>query len=159
MATIVDVTRAMKAVRTANQGVAIIDDALLEVRNAQKTGRIPTDLANSLAELETFRRRIRGASLVDFPSVWESGKATITRAYVNVAGAVGEFQARQAVSLLDELAKSAKEAPALIGETVGNVAGGVGDVAGSLVGGLLKGLGPIVLVVIGFVLYAKYAKK
>lgn len=159
MATIVDVTRAMKLVQNAEQGMRIVNGALAEVVAAQKTGNIPTDLANSKRDLEALKKRIGSSGKADFLTVWGEAKSTVTRAYVNVAGAVGEFQAREAVSLATELTQAAKEAPALIGETLGSVAAGVGNTAGSLLGGLFAGLGPIVVVVIGFIVYSKYAKK
>lgn len=159
MPTIVDVTRAMRAVTTAEQGLRIVNGALAEVIAAQKTGNIPTDLANSKRDLEALKKRIGSASKADFLTVWGDGKSVVTKAYVNVAGAVGEFQAREAVSLLSEIAQAAKEAPALIGQGVGEIASGVGNVGGSLVGGILKGLGPLVVVVLGIVIYFRYAKK
>lgn len=159
MASIVDVTRAIKGVTTAPQGLRIVNDAIAEVGSAQKTGNIPTDLANSKRDLEALKKRIGNASMANFPEVWESGKGVISKAYVNIAGAMGEFQARESVSLMREFERAAKEAPSLIGQTVGELAGGVGNVGGSLVGGILRGLGPLVVVVLGIVIYFRYAKK
>lgn len=88
------------------------------------------------------------------PSAFVEVERIITRAWVEISGVQGIKAARKNVSLVDEISQS-------VGDTakaIGRGAGQVGEGAGFILGQTLKGLGPVVLLVIGLVVAAQFLR-
>lgn len=155
-----DLVKGLKAVRNNLQAQTVIVEALSEVRRAQRTGEIPTDLRNSERDLQTLAAFLNNnANRTDFAQLFAARKNVIVKAYVNVSGATGAFSARRAVSLVDELKRSGKDVGEGLAVGVKTVAGAVGDTAGSVLGGVLKGLGPVVIALVALGVWFKFFKK
>jgi hypothetical protein len=85
---------------------------------------------------------------------WERARRQVERAYVEVSGIEGNFDAGRSVDVVDILSDAIANAPRVFGEGVGTVISGVGQVAGGGLGGLLGGLGVfgvLVLVIVAVV--------
>lgn len=160
MTSMSDLVKGLKFVSTNKQAQSVITEAMAEVRRAQRTGEIPTDLRNSARELTDLSRALTRAHNEgrDVAALFAARKNVVIKAYVNVAGATGAFRARNAVSLADEFARSAKDVGEGIAIAAKKTTSAIGDTAGSLLGGLLKGLGPLVVAVLAFVVWTKYFK-
>jgi hypothetical protein len=164
MPSIVDVTRALKSVRTVGQARTVIGEAIEGIKAALDLVPPSTgDLRQSRANLQAWLKELSSLSASAPVPGFQARSQTIVRAWVNVAGAGGEVAALQTVSLLDELKQSAADLPkdvfAPVGRALGEVAKGVGEAGGGLLGGLLKGLGPLVVLVLALVIYLKIFRK
>jgi hypothetical protein len=162
MATISEITRGLQAVKTVSQARVVLKEARSELLAAFETGHFATDLRRSLIDVDGLTESLSpfpGSALV--PAWFDRQK--VLRAFVNVAGATGQARARATVSLANEIKQSASELPSTVfrplGDALGSAARGVGEIGGGLVGGILKGLGPVVLLVLALVLWAKFFRK
>jgi len=165
MATIAEVSRGLNAVRTVGQAKVAIGEALSEIgRSYSSYPKISAENSRVLdrvrAPLEAWYAEIKALpDSTDYRAAFQARRDTITRAYVETAGILGEITARSTVSLVDELARGFAELPRQAGQAVGSLARGVGETAGSVVGGLFSGLGPVVVIVLVLVIYFGFIKK
>lgn len=156
MMDIAQVTRALKTIKTAGPARAAVAAALVVARQALAQTSAKTTVQQVIGDLLDYQQQL--ASLpASAPIVLN--QRLIERAYIEAAGALGETQVRNSVSLLDEIARSAQQVAQGIGQAAGATARSVGDVAGGVVGGLLSGLGPVVVLVAALVIYARYFRK
>ena len=146
MASIKEVTNALKAVDTIRKARIVIQEAIVGVNGALRADpAMQGDLERSLGELLAWKLDIsKMQPNAPYQGPFRARQSTIIRAYVNIAGAMGEIQARQTISLWDELVRSGGEVAEGLGRGVTAVAGG----AGSVVGSVLKGIGPILILIV-----------
>lgn len=161
---IAQITRGLKLVETTGDARTAITDALSAVDRALASGpSLRGDLRQSRADLRKWLGSIAGKPAASPCPDFQRRSQTIIRAWVNVAGAVGEVGARRSLSLFAELEKAAAELPsrvfAPVGKALGDVARNVGEAGGGLVGGVLSGLGPLVVIIVAIVLWVKFFRK
>jgi hypothetical protein len=160
VSTIADVSRGLNNVRTAGQAKIAIGEALSEIgRSYRSEPRITAENARVLDRvrlpLESWIRELQAvADSTDYRDKFQGRRDTITRAYVETYGILGEVNARQSVSFVAELGAGFQALPGQIGRAVGAVAAGAGEAAGGLVGGLLSGLGPVLVIVLVLVAWS-----
>jgi hypothetical protein len=165
MATIAEVSRGLNAVRTVGQAKVAIGEALSALGRAYalpgRTAEVGRALDRARIPLEAWFAEIRGVGdATDYKAEFAARRNLVTRAYVETFASSGDpnVVAPRTASIADELQSGFRELPRDLGKAIGTVATGVGETAGNVLGGLFSGLGPVVLIVLGIVLYVVYVK-
>jgi len=165
MADIAQVSRGLNKVRTIGQAKVAIGEALSEIgraftalrrgrsllfgdqtragRNALEAARIP--LQEWFSEIKNL------PDSTEYRDQFRKRRNLVTRAYVEVAGVVGELRARRTVSLGEELARSAGQ--------LADKAGTVGKSLSEILAAFLKPLIPIIVVIVAVIVFVKFGPK
>jgi len=140
--------RSLKTVDTISEAKGTVGRTLIALSKAARlpgAERIQNEIRSRRLALEVYYGTIKDQN-PNLPHVLKTD--LIRDAYVTIAGIEGSAAVLGNLSIAKELVQAAKEAPALVGKTLGDITGGVGDIAGNLVGSFLAGLGPILIIII-----------
>lgn len=155
METLAEIVRGLNAVRTVDQARLAVGESLTAIHGAYGLPNLSSSSAHSLdlarKPLESFYARLGKLPGAGAVPEWPANRNLVQRAYVDIAGAGGQSEARGTVSLVSELQRSTKDVAAGIGTGLHEVASVVGDTAGSVLGGLLSGLGPVIILMLALV--------
>lgn len=176
MASISQVIDAVHAVKTAGQAKVLVGGLLTDISRAHEAQRdtLTTTFAARRQELMALRAPLQSlwgeiAGLpdsLDYSSSWQIRKRAALDAviYLWQLGVVtsGEAivetirlsQKTFAEDVVDQVGAGARS----IGSGVSGVADFAGDIAGKIAGGLLTGLGPVLIAVIGFVVWSAWKR-
>ncbi len=147
------IERGLNSVATVSQARLVIGEALTAIGQAHSFPDVDAAQHRVLEEarkpLQAWYEELRMmAGNVNYKTAFQVRRRLITRAYVEISGITGVLNAKATVSLFNEISKSAGEVTEKLGKGAKEVVGGAGDITGNLLGGLLKGLGPLVLVML-----------